>query len=379
MLYVLLGVPLGVLGVGLIVGYFGFSAPIWNGPTSDHFDGRRFLNKVPAPHAGFGSVLKWMVTAKRGPWERRIDATPGPKPPERVSGGDMRVTFVNHATLLVQFDGLNVLFDPIWSERASPLSFVGPRRMRPPGIRFEDLPPIDAVLISHNHYDHLDVPTLKRLALSHNPRIFAGLGNRAFLESQGLTNVRDLDWHERVELSPEVGVVAVPVQHFSGRGLADRDGTLWTGYVIQAPSGPVYFAGDTGWGAHFLETRERYGRPRLALIPIGAFLPRWFMGHVHIDPEQAVQVHEVMEAGTSVAMHYGTFPLADDGENEPLEELERVLSSREERPEFWVLGFGEGRDVPPLALDEDTGSERPAEAELQDAETAPVDVRAPVP
>ncbi|HVR83269.1 MAG TPA: MBL fold metallo-hydrolase, partial [Planctomycetota bacterium] len=252
---------------------------------------------------------------------------------------------MNHATVLLQMDGLNILTDPIWSYRCSPLSFIGPRRRRPPGLRFEDLPPIDVILISHNHYDHLDLPTLRSLAARDGPRILTGLGNREFLESRGIGKSQDLDWWEDADLGPGVRLRAVPAQHFSGRGLRDRDGSLWMGFVITGGAGSVYFAGDTGFGPHFQEIRNRCGPARLALLPIGAFQPEWFMSRVHLSPEEAIEAHRLLGAGTSMAIHFGTFQLADDGEDLPAERIRSALHVHSNpAPRFWVPGFGEGRD-----------------------------------
>jgi L-ascorbate metabolism protein UlaG (beta-lactamase superfamily) len=327
------GAALGaVIGGGAVLGWL-FSAPKYRGPKSDHFDGRRFLNLEPTEHAGLGSMLKWMATRDEGPWEEWREVTPS-KPPARVDGAALRVTWVNHATMLVQTAGLNILTDPIWSERCSPVSFAGPKRHHAPGVRFEDLPPIDVVLLSHNHYDHMDVPTLERLKREHRPRIFAGLGNGAFVE--GAT---DLDWWQRAKLGEGVTLHAVPAQHFSSRGLADRDANLWTGYVIDAPGGPVFFAGDTGWGSHFRTIRERFGPMRVAMLPIGAFRPVWFMRAVHISPQEAVRAARDLAAQVSIPMHYGTFHLGDDGQDEPVEVLQRELSAnRDVRFEVLVPG-----------------------------------------
>lgn len=343
----LLGVSLAVVGAGAVMGCCIFSAPRYRGPASDHFDSERFRNRRSIEHGGFGDLLRWMWTREPGPWQDSTDALPGDPPPRRVGPGELRVTFVNHATVLVQMDGINILTDPIWSDRCSPVSWAGPKRVRPPGIRFEDLPPIDLVLVSHNHYDHLDIRTLDHLAREHHPRIFSGLGNRALLQSKGISGAEDLDWWQSAEIAAGVRVTAVPTEHFSGRGLCDRDRTLWVGFVVTGSAGSVYFAGDTGWGPHFQEIRARFGAPRLALLPIGAFRPEWFMSRVHISPDEAVQAHQVLGAGTSVAIHFGTFRLGDDGQDEAPERLRSAIErAGEPRPRFWVLGFGEGRPVP---------------------------------
>lgn len=341
-------IPMVVLLAGTMVGCFVLSAPRHEGPVKENFDGKRFLNQEEIPRHGFGDFLRWTFSRDRGPWKGFPDAEPGPPPPERVGKGELRVTFVNHATTLVQMDGVNILTDPIWSERASPFSWVGPKRLRPPGIRFEDLPPIDVVVVSHNHYDHMDFATLERLAKVHAPRIFVGLGNATLLRKRGIDRVEELDWWQDFEHTADFRVTSVPAQHFSQRGLCDRDRTLWTGYVLSGEAGHVYFAGDTGFGPHFKQIGDRFGPLRLAILPIGAYRPRWFMAPVHISPDEAVFAHRALRASTSMAMHFGTFRLADDGEREPIEDLTMAIAAATgPEPRFWVLGFGEGREVPP--------------------------------
>lgn len=328
--------------------------PRWEGPTTDHFDGKRFSNLPPVEQPRFRDLLKWRRTKDPGHWPEFVNAEPGPMPPALVQCDDLRVTFINHSTVLVQTAGINLLTDPIWSERASPLKRLGPRRHRPPGIRFESLPPIDVVVVSHNHYDHMDVPTLRRLAEEHAPDILVGLGNADWLERKGVAGATDLDWWQTREVAEGISVTGVPAQHWSLRGLADRDRTLWLGFVIDTPCGKTYFAGDTGFGPHFAEIRERLGAVRLALLPIGAYRPRWFMQTSHIDPAQAVQAHRALEAGTSIGVHFGTFALGDDGRVEPLIELDRVMPA-DVRPQFWVLDEGESRLVPAGPRDQPTG------------------------
>jgi len=322
------------------------SAPGFHGPKSDHFDGKRFRSAEPRPEHDTGALLRWLTHRDRGPWSHWVDAPPGPRPPERVAGGALRVTFVNHSTVLVQMDGVNILTDPVWSERVSPFSSVGPRRHRPPGLRFQDLPPLDAVLVSHNHYDHMDVDTLRRLEAAHSAPVFVGLGNAAFLERARVPGAHDLDWWQSARLPGGVTITAVPARHFSSRSPFDADRTLWCGFVVEGPSGAYYFAGDTGWGAHFEEIGRRFPGLRLAMLPIGAYRPRWFMAPVHIDPDAAVRAQAALGASTALAIHWGTFAQADDGEREPVEELRAALAVQPEpKPRFLVLENGESADV----------------------------------
>jgi len=315
------------------------AAPHYRGPRSDHFDGARFHNYEDGVQHGL-AFLKWRASRQPGFWPRYRDLPPGPPPPTRVGGGALRLTFVNHSTTLIQIDGVNLLTDPIWAERPSPVSFAGPRRHRPPGIRFDDLPPIDVVLVSHNHYDHLDVGTLRALQRRDHPRIVTALGNGRFLARAGLGGAIELDWWQAVPLG-ELIVTCVPARHFSARGLSDRNRNLWSGFVVSAPSGHVYFAGDTGWGAHFADIGARFDPIRLALLPIGSYMPRWFMQPAHIDPAQAVAAHHALGARTSIPVHFGTFALGDDGEDDPLIELRQAMGDAA----FVILDHGEGVDV----------------------------------
>jgi L-ascorbate metabolism protein UlaG (beta-lactamase superfamily) len=335
------GVTAVAAALGVVAERAFIAAPHYRGAVSDHFDGERFHN-LESGWQSEGSFLKWQMTRERGEWPEWIDARPGPPPPRRVDDGRIRVTWVNHATMLVQMDGLNLLTDPIWSERCSPFSFVGPKRHRPPGLRFDDLPPIDAVLVSHNHYDHLDVATLRRLR---GARIFTPLGNSALMARHGVGGATDLDWWQSARVSDRVTVTLVPARHFCARALSDRDATLWGGFVISGPSGNVYFAGDTGWGRHFAQIAERFGPIRVAMLPIGAYLPRWFMKPAHIEPAEAVEAHLALHARTSIAMHYGTFNLGDDGYAEPSDDLRAAIAANG-NPRVLIVDHGIGVDVP---------------------------------
>ncbi len=345
-LSVLAVLPMSGLAVGCAL-----SGPRWGGEKTSHFDGERFFTPDAPPIPGsFGSLeglknfLKWQTTRERGPWRPYREEPFGAPPPRDVALGAMRVTFINHATTLIQLDGVNVLTDPMYSRRCSPTEIAGPERVRPPGIRFEDLPRIDAVVLSHNHYDHLDLPTLRRIAETWpRAQIFAGLGNKAYLAQRGVESI-DLDWWETRTVG-DITITSVPNQHFSNRGLTDSNGTLWSAWVMTGAKGRAYFGGDTGYGPHFSMIAQRLGPMRLSVLPIGAYRPEWFMSAVHMSPVQAVQASLDLQSTVAVPMHFGTFGLADDGEDEPVEALKTALLTKP--APFKVLGFGEGLDVPP--------------------------------
>lgn len=301
-------------------------APGYKGSQSDHFNGKTFRNLDGIKARGFSDILKWALTGDPGAWMQlnEKDTNFGSVSHSRIDNGNVHITFVNHATFLIQIDGINILTDPIWSLRASPFQWIGPKRMRPPGIRFEDLPDIDIVLISHNHYDHLDINTILKLREKFDPKFITPLGVSPFLKKNGIDHTSEMDWWEQQEINQLLSVSAVPAQHFSGRGLSDRDKTLWCGYVLQTPSTTIYFAGDTGYDGFFKKIGSQFNPIDIALIPIGAYRPRWFMRPIHVNPEEAVFIHNDIGAKTSIGMHFGTFPLADDGMTEPRKDLEKA-------------------------------------------------------
>ncbi|MDE2285851.1 MAG: MBL fold metallo-hydrolase, partial [Hyphomicrobiales bacterium] len=250
------------------------------------------------------------------------------RPPERITGARWRISYVGHASFLVQAAGLNILLDPVWSARASPFRFAGPKRVNDPGIAFADLPPIDVVLVSHAHYDHLDVRTLSRLASSHRPRVITPLGNGTIMRSHDpAIAAQEYDWHDRVEIARGVAVTPVPTRHWSARSLSDRNMALWASFVIETPSGGIYFVADSGYGEgrHFLAVRERYGPLRLAILPIGAYEPRWFMRDQHMNPAESVQALIDCGAELALAHHHGTFQLTDEAIDAPRIALSEAL------------------------------------------------------
>lgn len=335
----ILVLPLIMIMVGAAL-----SGPRYRGPVSDHFDGKRFLNPQRIKAKGGVDVFKWMVSRKPGPWRETVSENYGKHPLGHFKDG-IRITFVNHSTFLIQADGLNILTDPVWSRRVSPFSWLGPKRMKPPGLRFEDLPEIHAVLLSHNHYDHLDLQTMRLVFGAHHPKIIAPLGVRRFLDQHYITGAAEADWWEELVLDKGVKVQTVPAQHFSGRGFFDRDATLWCGYVMKTSGGNIYFAGDTGYNdVTFKEIPSRCGPIRISMLPIGAYKPGWFMSPIHTSPEESMRIHRDVGAETSIAMHFGTFPLADDGQDEPVIDLQRAMEKFElTADEFLVLAEGEVR------------------------------------
>lgn len=326
-----------------LIGYV-ISAPKYVGAISDHFDGKKFINPGGIRPRDLSDVFKWLLERKRSAWHKAKPITPTERPVDRVMNG-LRITFVNHSTFLIQVDGLNILTDPIWSERASPFSFIGPKRMGPPGIPFEDLPRIDVVLLSHNHYDHLDLETMERIFKIHKPKVITPLGVKAFIDGKGITGTADMDWWDEFTLSNELRVVATPSQHFSGRGTFDRDATLWCGYLIKRKKGNIYFAGDSGYNETIFKEVGKRGAPiQVAMVPIGAYKPQWFMSPVHCSPEEAVQIHKDVKARQTIGMHFGTFPLADEGSDELFRDLELGLKINNiPAGDFIILKEGESK------------------------------------
>jgi N-acyl-phosphatidylethanolamine-hydrolysing phospholipase D len=318
---------------------------------SPHHTPAGFRNLHDLPGHGFFDGILWHLGL--GPKETP-PIPPGEVPPyvpdvvkpdlARIQHPDpakIQITWIGQDTFLIQTAGLNILTDPVYSDRASPVSFIGPMRAAPPGLPFADLPPIHAVIISHSHYDHLDAPTIRRVG--NTPRYFAPLGLAGWFAGEGVTNVVELDWWSAGSLGP-LKITAVPAQHFSGRFLCDRDKTLWAGWVIQTRAGAVFFAGCSGYAPEFKEIGQKLGPIRVALLPIGGYRPRWFMRTMHADPPEAVKIHQDLGSAVSIGMHWGTFRLTDEPLAEPPLYLKKALKEagvNEDR--FIVMKFGETR------------------------------------
>jgi L-ascorbate metabolism protein UlaG (beta-lactamase superfamily) len=332
----------------------------YEGPRSDHFDGERFFNPAPGPasavHGGPARFLnRFIGSSERARWPRHVPVATS-VPPRRVAGTDMLVTWIGHATVLVQTAGLNILTDPIWSERASPFPSIGPKRVRAPGVRFEDLPKIDLVLVSHNHYDHMDLPTLKRLWERDRPVIVTSLGNDTILRRAGIPGryartdcgpcpgVEALDWGSSTSAqgatmeawkTNAVGPAPVALvqvsrnHHWGSRWGTDRNRALWSAFTLRLPGGNIYFAGDTGYGdGSWADEAAKSGPFRLAILPIGAYLPRDVMQANHMGPDEAVRVFRTLKARTALGIHWGTFQLTFEAIDDPPRRLAAARKAR---------------------------------------------------
>lgn len=356
LLKVLLGLAL-IMGAGLIVAPYVLDQHYYTGPISSHFDGEHFFNpdgdgRVPATPGHPRARLIWSMLTGRGrpAWPDHVAVTQG-KPAARVDGEQLVATWVGHATVLVQTEGLNILTDPNWSETTGPFG-IGPRRVAEPGINFADLPHIDAVVISHDHYDHLDVPTLQRLQARDHPHIFVGLGVDVLLQRHGIS-AQAMDWGQQTSLAPNIEVIATRNHHWGSRWGYDSRRSLWSAFIIKTPHGNIFFAGDTGAGDLKWPTEaRRYGPIRLALIPIGAF--RFAPGQMaidqHIGPIDAVRVFEGLGAQQAIAIHWGTWHLSTEGYDTPPKMLAEVIKCHGLDPtRFRATGFGAPIEVAPLS------------------------------
>ncbi|MEY2863876.1 MAG: hypothetical protein RLY58_1583 [Pseudomonadota bacterium] len=305
-----------------------------------------FRNPWPMPKHDV-NVVDWMLHRHPAPWPTWEDAlthatTPTARPDADLS--DWQVWFVGHATVLIQIGPYHFLTDPVWAMRASPLAFAGPKRIRPAGIALDALPRIDGVLLSHNHYDHMDMAALKWLHARDQMPIYTGLVNSQYLPAD--MNVIELDWWQQIAFCKDerLNIVFTPAQHFSGRGLKDRNKALWGGLSILTPDDHLFFAGDTGYAAHFSDIKAQLGAPRLALLPIGAYEPRNVMQAMHMNPAEAVQAHIDLAARLSLAIHYRTFQLTDEAMHQPLLDLALALTDQQIRASAFVTPL-EGQSI----------------------------------
>ncbi len=308
---------------------------------SDHYDGSRFFNPSLKEPKTFWDFLKWRFTADTTPWPsfRPLEKTPDLS---KVSDEkQIKITFINHSSFLIQTKDKNILTDPIWSERASPVSFAGPKRAMPVGIEFNQLPKIDVIIVSHNHYDHFDVKTLKMISDRDKPQIFVPLGDRKYLEDREISNVRELDWNDEVTIDNDHQITFLKCRHWSARGITDRFKSLWGAYHLQLKNKSLYFAGDTGYAEHFKEAAVKFPKIDIALIPVGAYEPRWFMKNFHLNPEDAILAAKDLKSKINIGMHLETFQLTDEGIDVPRSELNRLIKEKYPEVPFLVLKNGE--------------------------------------
>ena len=311
---------------------------------SDHFDGKRFFNPSLA-HGRPLSAVPRMIAEPRAAWPSSVPVTR-----QRAAAHDpaawLTVTFVGHSTFIIQARGLTLITDPVFSERASPLSFIGPRRVRAAAVALEDLPPIDVVLLSHNHYDHCDLTSLRTLAKRFDPLLVTPIGNRRMGTSARFRRIVELDWWEATTAAP-VPITVTPAQHFSARTPFDRNRALWGSFVLEIEGRRLFVGGDSGYAPHFTAIRERFGPMDLSMLPIGAYEPRWFMRDIHMNPEEAVQAHLDLESRRSIGMHFGTFQLTSEAIDEPLHALARARAAHGLASEaFDTVEFGASVRIP---------------------------------
>lgn len=323
----------------------------YQGPVSDHFDGTRFFNPNGAEPSGMTDFLRWQFGGGKSDWP---DAWPDTAikavPDQRVSGSTLRVTMIGHASLLLQVDGLNILTDPVYSLRVSPVSFTGPKRINEPGVAFADLPPIDLVLVTHNHYDHLDVETLRRLKDAHDPLVVTPLGNDVIiLEAVPGMRVQAQDWGDTTRIGM-ADISCEPAHHWSARGLWDRRMALWASFVIATSAGSIYHVGDTGFhdGINYRAVREKHPQGfRLANLPIGAYEPQWFMRYQHQNPVEAVRGMQLCGARNAVGHHWGSIQLTNEAVEQPRHDLFMALADADlSRDRFRPMLPGDVWDVP---------------------------------
>lgn len=284
---------------------------------------------------GFSDLAKWLWTRKSKAWPRWRETAALPL----HFGANIKqnsATWISHSTVLIKVDGITLLTDPVFAHVIGPFPWLGMARKTPPALKIESLPPIDIVLISHNHYDHLDGFSIKTLLSLYNPLVIAPLGNGPLLKSLGCSRVIELDWWESYRVNPLLNIVLTPALHWSRRTLLDTCQALWGGFLIQNQDLKIFFAGDTGYHGHFQKIFQKFGAMDLSLLPIGAYEPRWFMKNVHMNPTDAVQAHLDLQSKQSMGIHFGTFRLTDEGIDDPAEELKQALDQAQIDPLLFI-------------------------------------------
>lgn len=306
---------------------------------------QRFENLYPFPQKTFWTVMKWRWNRQPAQWPKTRPVTAQARVGQALTGEHAAVTWIGHASFLVEFENFRVLMDPVYSPTVGPHPWISARRVIDPGIRMEDTPKVDLILLSHNHFDHMDLPTLEYFARRDNPLVITGLGNKPLLEETGFKRVVELDWWNTHKPTPDSEVTFVPAQHWSTRSLLTRNNTLWGGFFLKVKNKLLYFVGDTGYhNKLFKEIRARVGTPDFSFIPIGAYAPRDFMRDQHVDPVEAVDIHQDVGSKQSVGMHWGTIQLSDEGIDEPCQRLNENTQQRKMAGRtFTCMAVGETR------------------------------------
>lgn len=311
-------------------------------PVTDHYDGHKFFNPGLNIDKSFLDFFKWNIKRIKGEWPELVENKFKPQLPLHINKNEAYVTFINHVTYLLQLSSYNMLFDPVFSERVSPFKFGGFKRIRRPGFDIKDLPKIDIVMVSHNHFDHMDLDSLKMLHNKFKPLFVVPLANKVYFKSFDKNiNVVELDWWQEHILNG-IKITLTPAQHWSARGLFDRRDALWGGFVVENQNNnKFYFMGDTGFSSKmFSAIQKKFGEFDLSFIPIGAYEPRWFMESMHMNPEEAVISHQLLKSKFSLGMHYGTFRLSDESWSQPVIELNQAIE-RKKITNFETMEVGE--------------------------------------
>jgi L-ascorbate metabolism protein UlaG (beta-lactamase superfamily) len=313
---------------------------------SDHFDGKKFFHPWGEDAKSFLTLLKWQLTSDKIAWPKSVENLHKPNFKLAQKSDQIAVTFINHATVYLQHEGLGILTDPVWSKRTSPVSFAGPQRVREPGAAIDGLPRLDYVVVSHNHYDHLDIDSLVQLDKLYKPLFLVPIGDGDLLKKYGIQNFVEMDWWDEHIIDQNKKIVFVPVKHWSARGLWDRNKSLWGGYVIVTANKKIFFSGDTGYCDTFKSLSKKYGAFDFSLLPIGAYEPRWFMKDAHMNPEEAVQAHLDLQSKKTMGIHFGTWQLTDEGMQDPEKDLQiSIEKNKVAKDSFFTLGAGESRIV----------------------------------
>lgn len=311
---------------------------------SDHHNGKTFFNPTLSRDSRLIDGLKFMIGRRMQPWPSQVKNAPRIRGEAPQVKDQALITFINHSSILIQTHSLCLLTDPVFSNRVSPVPWAGPKRARAPGLDFDELPKVDLVLISHNHYDHLDLDTLKKLEKKFRPQFLVAWGDRQLLMKNGIKNVHEMDWWDDFSMPKGDRLTFVPTQHFSARGILDRNQSLWGGYNIQSAQLNIHFGGDAAYSSHYAEIRRRLGPVDIALLPIGAYEPRWFMKAMHMNPAEAVQAHLDLESKQSIGIHFGTFQLTEEAIDQPKMDLSDALKARNISPNTFIcLHEGESR------------------------------------